>query len=185
MALQPSSTFRLPQFRPPNCSVPRGQLPVATRKKSRSSLFYTFLTFTTVAPHCSVASELGFLGFFGCTVERQSLYMWTYQILNKTEITRRTFNRLSIIPITSLVSKDSSINRFYDMPYTALRHLRRSFHYAINPLRNSGYFMYHQAVPSWHSQMPRSAHTVYLCVLCGSQNKQRLFPYTALIDWFL
>jgi len=32
----------------------------------------------------------------------------------------------------------------------------------------------------------RSAHTVYLlCVLCGSQNKQRLFPYTALNDWFL
>ena len=26
----------------------------------------------------------------------------------------------------------------------------------------------------------RSAHTVYLCVLCGSENKQRLFPYTAL-----
>jgi len=31
----------------------------------------------------------------------------------------------------------------------------------------------------------RSAHTVYLCVLCGSQNKQRLFPYTALTAWFL
>ena len=31
----------------------------------------------------------------------------------------------------------------------------------------------------------RSAHTLYLCVFCGSQNKQRLFPYTALIDWFL
>jgi hypothetical protein len=30
----------------------------------------------------------------------------------------------------------------------------------------------------------RSAHTVYLRVLCGSQNKQRLFPYTALTDWF-
>ena len=30
---------------------------------------------------------------------------------------------------------------------------------------------------------PRSAHTVYLCVLCGSENKQRLFPYTALTDW--
>ena len=26
----------------------------------------------------------------------------------------------------------------------------------------------------------RSAHILYLCVLCGSQNKQRLFPYTAL-----
>jgi len=31
----------------------------------------------------------------------------------------------------------------------------------------------------------RPAHTVYLCVLCGSQNKQRLFPYTTLTDWFL
>ena len=31
----------------------------------------------------------------------------------------------------------------------------------------------------------RSAHTVYLCVLCGSENKQRLYPYTALTDWFL
>jgi len=31
----------------------------------------------------------------------------------------------------------------------------------------------------------RSAHTLYLCVLCGSENKQRLFPYTALTDWFL
>ena len=27
-------------------------------------------------------------------------------------------------------------------------------------------------------------HTVYLCVLCGSENRQRLFPYTALTDWF-
>jgi len=27
-------------------------------------------------------------------------------------------------------------------------------------------------------------HTVYLCVLCGSQNKQRLFPYTTLTDCF-
>jgi len=30
-----------------------------------------------------------------------------------------------------------------------------------------------------------SAHTVYLCVLYGSQNKQLLFPYTALTDWFV
>jgi hypothetical protein len=25
---------------------------------------------------------------------------------------------------------------------------------------------------------------LYLCVLCGSHNKQTLFPYTALTDWF-
>jgi hypothetical protein len=31
----------------------------------------------------------------------------------------------------------------------------------------------------------RSAHTGYLCVLCGSENKQRLFHCAALIDWFL
>jgi predicted GNAT family N-acyltransferase len=31
----------------------------------------------------------------------------------------------------------------------------------------------------------RSAHTVYLCVLCGSENKHRLFHCTALNEWFL
>jgi hypothetical protein len=31
----------------------------------------------------------------------------------------------------------------------------------------------------------RSAHTVYFCVLCVSQNKQRLFLFTVLTDWFL
>ena len=37
-----------------------------------------------------------------------------------------------------------------------------------------------------------SAHKFYVlptqCIyvfLCGSENKQRLFPYTALTDWFL
>jgi len=39
--------------------------------------------------------------------------------------------------------------------------------------------------PVSHSAILCSAHTVYLCVLCGSENKQRLFPYTALTDWFL
>jgi len=28
-------------------------------------------------------------------------------------------------------------------------------------------------------------HTVYLCVLCGSENKQQLFPYTASTDCFV
>ena len=30
-----------------------------------------------------------------------------------------------------------------------------------------------------------SAHTARLCVLCGSHDKQRLFPYITLTDWFL
>ena len=28
-------------------------------------------------------------------------------------------------------------------------------------------------------------HRLYLCVLCGSENKQRLFPYTTLTDGFV
>jgi oligoribonuclease (3'-5' exoribonuclease) len=30
-----------------------------------------------------------------------------------------------------------------------------------------------------------AVRTESLCVLCGSENKQRLFPYIALTDWFL
>ena len=41
------------------------------------------------------------------------------------------------------------------------------------------------AVRTWYLYVILcSAHTVYLCVLCGSENKQRLFPYTTLTDWF-
>jgi len=29
-----------------------------------------------------------------------------------------------------------------------------------------------------HTHIHTHSHTVYLCVLCGSENKQRLFPYT-------
>jgi len=39
--------------------------------------------------------------------------------------------------------------------------------------------------PVEHSAILRSAHTVYLSVLRGSENKERLFPYTALTGWFL
>jgi len=42
--------------------------------------------------------------------------------------------------------------------------------------------MYHQL---YHSAILRSTHTLYLCVLYGSQNKQRLFPYKALNDRLL
>jgi len=37
------------------------------------------------------------------------------------------------------------------------------------------------------SEIPNSAPTqrMYLCVLRGSENKQQLFPYTALTDWLV
>ena len=52
----------------------------------------------------------------------------------------------------------------------------------FNLLKPKTYFMYHRVL---HSTIPRSAHTVHLCVSCGSENKQRLFPYAALTDWLL
>jgi len=47
----------------------------------------------------------------------------------------------------------------------------------ISCLSIRSYIIYHHIQPS---KILRSAHTVYLCVLYGSQNEQRLFPYTAL-----
>jgi len=51
----------------------------------------------------------------------------------------------------------------------------------ITKKRPSGHYMYHQFN---NPQVLHSAHTLYLCVLCGSQKKNQLFPNTALTDWF-
>ena len=65
-------------------------------------------------------------------------------------------------------------------PYTALT----DWFYnrdAVCLLRGTDWvFIYNSGL----NKIPRSAHTVYFCVLCGSQNKQQLFPYTALNDGF-
>jgi hypothetical protein len=37
--------------------------------------------------------------------------------------------------------------------------------YSFKPLEPSGHYMYQQV---YNSNIPRSAHTVYLCALCGS-----------------
>jgi len=51
---------------------------------------------------------------------------------------------------------------------TQQRDLHQFFHlYSFNPLKSSGYCMYHQIS---HSEVPRSAHR-FRCVFSGSQNK--------------
>jgi hypothetical protein len=45
-----------------------------------------------------------------------------------------------------------------------------------------GVFTARYGLNIYHSTILRSAHTVYLC---GYHNKQRLFPYTVLTDWFV
>jgi len=61
---------------------------------------------------------------------------------------------------------------------------------AFNPLKSSGYYMYRTVVTIRTTQFNIQQFYVlptqlYLRVLCGSQNKQRLIPYTALTGWFL
>ena len=52
----------------------------------------------------------------------------------------------------------------------------------IKPLKPTGHYMYHQFNIQQFHVLPTQ---LYLSVLCVSQNKQRLFPYTALADWFV
>ena len=53
----------------------------------------------------------------------------------------------------------------------------------------NGHYMYRTVVTICTTSLTftflRSAHAVYLCVLCGSENKQRLFHCTTLTGWFL
>ena len=44
-------------------------------------------------------------------------------------------------------------------------------------LKSSGYYMYHQFNIQQRYVLPQC---MYLCVLCGSENKKLLFHYTAL-----
>ena len=46
---------------------------------------------------------------------------------------------------------------------------------------HSGHYMYRQ----FNIQQFHVLPTQCIYVLCGSENKQRLFPYTALTDWFV
>jgi len=47
---------------------------------------------------------------------------------------------------------------------------------------HSGHYLYRQFNTQQFHVLPTQ---LYLCVLYGSENKQRLFPYTALTDWFI
>ena len=66
-------------------------------------------------------------------------------------------------------------------------HSLRAYYYAytyttVDHLHTSGHYMYQQFNIHIFYVLPTQ---LFLCVLCGSENKQQLFPYTALTDWFL
>ena len=62
-------------------------------------------------------------------------------------------------------SQDSKVLSFSRSCFLILRQTVKYSNY-IYPLKSGFYF-------------------VLVCVLCGSQNKQSLFSYTTLTDWFL
>jgi len=53
--------------------------------------------------------------------------------------------------------------------------------FTFNLLKPTGYVMHHQ----FNIQQLYALPTLYLCVLCLSQNKQRIVPLTAQTDCFL
>jgi len=52
---------------------------------------------------------------------------------------------------------------------------------SFNLSKSTGYVMNHQ----FNIQQLYALHTLYLCVLYLSENKQRLVPLTEKTDWFL
>jgi hypothetical protein len=85
--------------------------------------------------------------------------------------------QLYVCPPAALCMPDSSFmyarQQLYVCPPAALCMPASSFMYACQQL--------YVCLPAALTFI----NSTHLCVLCGSQNKQRLFPYTTLTDWFL
>ena len=103
-------------------------------------------------------------------VGSQAIWIWRRRedSLTLLEIDVGVFDLLANIIVTTL----TELSQFSLKMYMAGSHTSFLFWGRINPLKLTGYFTYHQLKPS---TIPRSAHTACLCVLCGSDNKQRLF----------
>jgi hypothetical protein len=93
-----------------------------------------------------------------------------------------TFNKSTFCPHTvyKALCLSGSQNQQRLFPYTALTNW---FIYTrFNTLRTSGHYMFRHL----KKNSTFCPHTVYNALrLSRSQNQQRLFPYTALPDWFI
>jgi hypothetical protein len=92
--------------------------------------------------------------------------------------TSLTFNNSMFCPHSVFMCLYGSENKQRLFPYTSLTgwFIQQRF----KTLKPSGHYTYHQFnIHKFHVLL-----TQYLCVLYGSENKQRLFSYTILTDWF-
>jgi len=110
-----------------------------------------------------------FMTFVIAALQGSSSSLSSGLVLNKK--TRWNFKYFSRIA--------SFIRRFWIRSQSCIRFLKEQ---SFNPSVSGGNHTYHQFSNQQFHVLPTQ---LYLCVLCGSENKQRLFPYTALTDWFL
>ena len=97
----------------------------------------------------------------------------------------RTAGREGPSIISSMSSANVAISRFGALDSNKIRSLIMTFQ-RVGPETDpcgqpTGYLMHQQ----FNIQQLYAVPTLYLCVLYLSQNKQRLVPLTAKIDWFL
>jgi len=119
-------------------------------------------------------------------------FWWRCRLLFGLALQTRTRSNIICRPVTSgTLSSDKVVGRPVKHWYpeaSMLKEARSMPSYTatsfqkwllMNILKPSGHYMYHH----FNIQQFYILPTLYLCVLCGSQNKQRLFPNTPY--WFL
>jgi len=110
---------------------------------------------------------------------------------NETRIFSTDFRKMLTYKITETECVNCAVrSTFYVLPTQCI------YVFCVDLRTNSDYFTVQHWLVGFYNwdgvcllrgtfYILRSAHTVYLCVLCGSENKQRLFHCTALTGWFL
>ena len=96
---------------------------------------------------------------------------------------------ISVVPtvttfLTQIHAQHLSDATHYLTTFSTLRRLFQTpFRGAVSALYLTP--LYKRLLSYWGKRELRFGHSVDSWVLCGSENKQRLFHYTALTDWFL
>ena len=111
-------------------------------------------------------------------ISAQQVFSWYFPVYN------------TLKPNGHYMYHKFNINQFYVLPTQYVHVL------CVDLRTNSDYFTVQHWLVGFYNRdgvcllrgtfyILRSAHTVYLCVLGGSQIKQRLFHCTALTDWLV
>jgi len=119
-----------------------------------------------------------------------SVFMFCMDLRTK----QRLFHCTALTGLVFITERESVYcavrSTFYVLPTQCI------YVFCVNLRTNSDYFTVQHWLVGFYNRdgecllrgtfyILRSVHTVYLCVLCESENKQWLFHCTALTGWFL